>query len=197
MEPLDVARIHERAVATIAARDGSAAADSQTSEKAQPFFSEVLTPIEQSHRAAQEANAQAEGMTQSLREHAREATATTRRLKHGAARRRTAETALGRSEKRRAKLLSEAERLQGDLRKMTHRIMSSQEAERKKMGRLLQDDIAQPLLAIHIRLLALKKAARSNTELLKREIAATQHVVKRSSQAIDRLAHALDGDHET
>ncbi len=197
MEPLDVARIHERAIAAITARDDSAATDSQTRERARRFFAEALTPIEKTHRAAREADAQAEALTQSLRVSAREATETARRLKHGAARRRTAEAALKNSEQRRAERLAEAERLQEDLRKMAHRFLTAQEAERKKTGRLLQDEIAQALLSIHIRLLALKKAARANTGMLKKEIAATQRMVKHSGQTIHRLAHTLDDDHET
>ena len=76
-------------------------------------------------------------------------------------------------------LLEESLALQEHLRHLTHRILSAQEAERKKISRDLQDEIAQTLLGINVRLLTLKKAAKGNTANLKKEIANTQRLVRR------------------
>ena len=45
------------------------------------------------------------------------------------------------------------------LRRLTHQILSAQEAERKKISHELRDEIAQTLLGINVRLLTLKRAA--------------------------------------
>jgi len=195
LEIADVARIHERAVLSLAASGGVKGA--RTREQARRFFLEALAPIERTHRAAHRAVAQTEELTKSLRARTRETTAAMRRLRHGTARRRTAESALQESERRHAELLGEAARLQEGLRKITHRILASQETERRKTGRRLNDDISQILRAIRGRLLALKKAAQSNTEVLRKEIAATQGIVKHSLRMVQRLALAPDGGRET
>lgn len=104
----------------------------------------------------------------------------------------TAEAVLKKSGRDRAKLLRESHRLHSQLRQITHRRLTAQEVERKKLSRELQDEIAQTLLGIRVRLLNLKNAASGSTAHLRKEIARTQRVVKDSVQAINRLAHALN-----
>ena len=55
--------------------------------------------------------------------------------------------------------MKESWRLQKHLRHLTHQILSAQEEKRKKISRELQDEIAQTLLGINVRLLTLKKEA--------------------------------------
>ena len=83
------------------------------------------------------------------------------------------------------------------MRHLTRKILSAQEDERQKTSRQLHDEIAQTLLAINVRLLTLKKAAKANTENLKKEIAETQRLVKQSVKTIQRLAHEFGVHHET
>ena len=62
LETLDVARIHEAALATLKAfgsRDGF-------TERAESFFAEAITPIEQTHRAPLKANIYLSQMNQTL-----------------------------------------------------------------------------------------------------------------------------------
>src|SRR5579859_2048130 len=62
LETLDLARIHERALATLEAsssRDGYI-------KRAEIFFTEAVTPIEETHRAALKANAQLNRVSQTL-----------------------------------------------------------------------------------------------------------------------------------
>ena len=89
-------------------------------------------------------------------------------------------------------LLEESLALQQYLRQLTHQILSAQEAERKKVSRDLRDEIAQTLLGINVRLLALTKATKGNTENLKKEIVITQQLVQKSIQLINQFASELD-----
>ena len=84
--------------------------------------------------------------------------------------------------------MKESRRLQKHLQRLTHQILSAQEDKRKKISRELQDEIAQTLLGINVRLLTLKKAAAANAEGLKKEIASTQRLVDKSVKTIKRFA---------
>jgi hypothetical protein len=53
----------------------------------------------------------------------------------------------------------------------------------------LRNEIAQTLLAIHIRLLALKEAGMSEKRKLSKEIAETQGLVKESGKTLARLTN--------
>jgi signal transduction histidine kinase len=113
-------------------------------------------------------------------------------LKEGIAQRKTVEAALRQSGRHYKMLLDESLALQEHLRHLTHQLLTSQEAERKKLSRELRDEIAQTLLGINVRLLTLKKAAKGDKANLKKEIANTQRLVQESVQSINRFARELD-----
>jgi signal transduction histidine kinase len=94
-------------------------------------------------------------------------------------------------------LLKESRRLQKHLRHLTHRILSAQEQQRTKVSRELHDEIAQTLLGINVRLLALKQEAVINTKGLKKEIANTQRLVEDSVRTMSRFDRDFGIDHET
>jgi len=115
-----------------------------------------------------------------------------RLLRLGIAQRKTAEAALKKSREHYQTLLDESLALEGHFRHLTHQLLLAQEAERTKLSRDLRDEIAQTLLGINVRLLALKKAAKGNRATLKKEIANTQRLVQQSVQSINRFASDLD-----
>lgn len=94
------------------------------------------------------------------------------------------------SRKRQKKYLEESLRLQKRLRRLAHRVLAAQEDERRKISHELQDEIAQTLLGIKVRLLNLKTAARAGGNLAK-EIASTQRLVVDSIQTINRFADVI------
>jgi signal transduction histidine kinase len=118
--------------------------------------------------------------------------ASQRSLKKGIAQRKSVEAAVKASGKHYQALLEESLALQKHLRHLAHRILTAQEAERKQISRDLRDEIAQTLLGINVRLLALKKAAKGNRATLKKEIANTQRLVQDSVRSINRFARELD-----
>ena len=123
--------------------------------------------------------------------------ASKRSLKQGIAQRKSMEAALKESGEHYESLLEESLALQAHLRHLTHRILSAQETERKKLSHDLRDEIAQTLLGINVRLLTLKKAAKGNTANLRIEIANTQRLVRESVQSINQFARELDTHQQT
>jgi len=192
LETLDVARIHEGALATMEAsssRDGII-------ERAEIFFAEAITPIEKTHRAALQANARLRQANKALDRRTVDLTASNRSLKQSIARRTTVEGNLKKSQGHSKRLLKESHRLQKHLRDLTQQILMAQEDKRKKLSHDLQDEIAQTLLGINVRLLTLKKEAAVNAEGFKKEIASTQRLADKAKQSIKRFAREISIHHE-
>jgi len=193
LETLDLAKIHEGALARLEAsssRDGII-------RKAEIFFAEALTPIEMTHRSALKANVHLSRLNKTLGQRTADLAASHRCLKNGIVQRKSVERALKKSGEHSRKLLKESNRLQRHLQRLTHQILSAQEDKRKDISRNLHDEIAQTLLGINVRLLALKKEAAVNAQGVKKEIASTQRLVDKSVKSIKRFAREFGIHHNT
>ena len=192
LETLDVARIHQGALATMEAsssRDGII-------KQAEIFFTEAVTPIEKTHKAALEANARLNRVNKTLDRRTVDLAASNRSLKQSVARRKTVEGDLKESKAHSKRLLEESHRLQRHLRDLTQQILTAQEDKRKKLSHDLQDEIAQTLLGINVRLLSLKKEASTNAKGFKKEIASTQRLADKARKSIKRFAREIAKHHE-
>jgi len=184
LETLDLARIHEQAVTALelaSKKDGYI-------KRARIFFTEVITPIEETHLAARKARTHLDQLTEMLGRRTVELAATNRQLQRDVVRRKSVEAALTKSGKHYAKLLKDSLQLQEGLRQLTHQVLAARENERRNISHELQDEIAQTLLGINVQLLSLKREARSNTRGLKNEIASTQRLVAKSAQSVRQAA---------
>ena len=197
LETLDLARFHTQALMVLAPPGASYKIKHRWIDRATAFFSETVVPIERTHRAALDDDIRADRLNLILHQRTAESSDSARRLKRSISERRGAEQALKKSGRQHIKLLAEANRLQKQLRRMTQARLSSQEHERQKMSHRLRNDIAQTLLGIHVRLLALKRAAEIDTENLKKEIANTQQLVETFGKRIKRFAHEKVFQYET
>jgi len=184
LETLELARMHEQALVTL----GPAGADDRTAKRAEIFFIEVISPVVETHRAARECKTQLSRLNETLDRRTVELADTNRQLQRGISRRKSVETALQKSGEHYTKLLKDSLQLQEGLRQLTHEVLTAQEEERKKTSRELQDEIAQTLLGINVRLLSLKQESRTNTKGLKNEIASTQKLVLESARSVRRVA---------
>ena len=193
LETLDIAKIHEEALAALEASSSS----NGIIKRAEIFFAETITPIEKTHRAELKANAHLSQVNKTLGRRTVRLAATNRSLKRGIIRRKAGEQALKNSVGHSARLVKESRRLQEHLRHLTHQILSAQEEEHKQISRELHDEVAQTLLGIHVRLLTLKKEATVNTEDLKKEIASTQRLVRKSVKIMNRFARGFSQQHDT
>jgi signal transduction histidine kinase len=188
-----VARIHDVALAALEAsrsRDGLI-------KRAEIFFTEAITPIEEKHQAALKANVRLRQLSQALGRRTVDLAASRRSLKQRIVQRKAVEQALRKSGAHSRKLLQESRDLQQYLQRLTHQILSAQEDKRKKISRELHDEIAQTLLGIHVRLLTLKTEAAVNVHGLKKEIVSTQRLVDKSVKSIKRFAREFGIHHRT
>jgi signal transduction histidine kinase len=184
---LDLARIHEKALASLGAsitRDGAI-------KRAEAFFVEAISPIEQNHRAMRDANVHLMQVNKALRRRTGELVVANRQLQREIVRRRTAEVALRKSEQHYSRLLEQSRQLQEQLRHLSRQLLLAQEEERKRISRELHDEIAQTLTGINVRLAALKTEATLNTKGLQRKIASTQRLVEKSVDIVHRFAREL------
>ena len=184
LETLELARMHEQAFATL----GPSRTKHQSLRKAEVFFTEALTPIVATHRAARQSKIDLGRLGEKLGARTAELASSNRQLQRGIARRKSVEAALKKSGIHYSKLLKDSLHLQAGLRELAHQLLAAQEDERRKMSVELQNEIAQTLLGINARLLSLKQDARVNTQGLKNQIAATQQLVLNSAKSVRRVA---------
>ncbi|MDZ4401749.1 histidine kinase [Prosthecobacter sp.] len=197
LETLDLAKIHELALAALLLPDSSAAVRKAMTARAVLFFTEAIVPIEETHRIALEASVDLKQLNVTLSERTQELTDTNRELQRGITARKTAEAALETSERAFDLLLKESLLLEKNLLDMTRKILAANEEERKKMSLQLHDEIGQTLLGIHVKLLSLKKEAAAQHLGLAKEIATTQRLVEASVETINRFAHEFGTPHKT
>jgi signal transduction histidine kinase len=184
LETLELARIHERALVTL---DLSKSKNGLW-KRAEIFFTEAITPIVETHRAARQTKVHLSRLNKTLGQRTEELAATDRQLQRGVARQMAMKDAAGKSRVHHKKCLEESLALQKRLRQLTHQVLAAREDERKKISHELQDEIGQTLLGINVRLLSLKQEARNNTKGLKNEIASTQRLVLKSAKSVRRVA---------
>lgn len=164
LDPLDVARMHARTLQALPQSPVPLTGRNGRDRFAASFLVEAIAPIAKAHHAAMR-----------------------RELGRGIASR----VALRKGEQHYATLLKASDRMQQQLRRLSHEILFAQEEERKKISRELHDEIGQALSAINVRLATLKLEAAANTQGLKRKITSTQRLVERSMQTVHRFALEL------
>lgn len=184
LETLELARIHERALATLKL-------SAQAGLRAETFFNEAVAAIVGTQRAARQSRSDLKRVNGALGRRTAELAASNRQVRRGAARHRSMEASLRKSGQLYTGLLKESLHLPEGLRQLTHKILLAQEEERQTMSHQLQDEIAQTLVGIQVRLLTLKAAAASNPASLAAEITSAQKLVADSIRAINRVAREL------
>jgi signal transduction histidine kinase len=184
LETLGLARIHERALATLELSN----AKNGLAKRAENFFAQAITPIVETHRAAQQSKIQLNRLNATLSRRTIELADANRQVQRAIIRRKSVEAALKKSGEHYTRLLKDSLQLQEGLRQLAHRVLAAQEDERRKISHALRDETAQTLLGVNVRLLSLKQEVRSNTKGLKNEIASTQRLVAKSARSVRRAA---------
>ncbi len=191
LDTLDVARMHEEALIALVPPKNSARASDAMIRRAGAFFAEAITPLEETHRGAREANVQLRGMIETLKQRTAQLAAANKELKQEIVQRRAMENSLRTSETTSSQLLEKSRYMQEELRHLSRRLLSAQEDERKRISRELHDVIAQTLTAINLRLATLKSQSTANTKDLHEKIAIAQRLVEESVDIVHRFARDL------
>jgi signal transduction histidine kinase len=187
LETLELARIHEQALATLKPLQNKNVA----TQRAEDFFNKANTPIVEMHAVMQQSKVKVNRLEETLDQRTEELAATNRQLQRGVVRRKVMENAAQKNGEYYKKCLEESLELQKRLRQLTHRVLAAQEDERKSISLKLHDEIAQTLLGINVRLLSLKQEAQVNHRGLKSEIASTQRLMVKSVKSVRRVAREL------
>jgi signal transduction histidine kinase len=191
LETLDLARFHEQALITMVLPGYSPSTRDAMVRRAGKFFAEAITPIEKTHRAAQDDNDQLVQLNQSLHQRSADLIASNRLLRQEILQRKSVEESLRKSERHYSQLLEQSRHMQEQLRLLSRQLLSAQEEERKMISRELHDQIAQTLTGINIRLASLKTEATLNNKGLEKKISSTQRLVEKSVDIVHRFAREL------
>ena len=191
LAPLDLAVMHEKAVATLASSHDFANGRNGFFKRKGNFFTQALIPLEAAHRATRETNRELQQRNQTLRRLTLALSRGNRRLQREIVRRQAGEVALKKGHKQYRALFLESQVMQKKLRQLTRQIITAQEEERKMISRELHDDVVQTLVGINVELSALSKGASVGLSAMKAKIARTQRLVENSVNEVHRFAREL------
>lgn len=181
---LDLALMHESAVATLASSHDFAKTSNGALKRAGWFFTQALIPLEIAHRTTRETN-------QHLQRHAAALAKGNRQLQREVKRRQKGEIVIRKGKDQYRKLFLQSQIMQKKLRQLTRQIIMAQEEERKEISRELHDEVVQTLVGINVALTGLGKGADVDAQTLKSKIARTQRLVENSVNAVHRFAREL------
>lgn len=188
---LDMALMHEKAMATLASSFDFATTLGDSLARAGFFFTQALIPHEAAQRATRETNRLLTQRNETLRVHTAALAKANRKIASEVARRETAEAASRDARAQHKAHVIESRAMQGKLRQLTREIISAQEEERKQISRELHDEVVQTLVGINVQLAALSRDASGGVRSLKAKIAHTQRLVEHSVDAVHRFAREL------
>ena len=191
LKTLDLAEIHGEAMAKLVLSGKLTGPKAGNARRAGIFFAKANLPIEEHRRAPGRSEADFVQLEATLGTRTRELTAADRQRKQADTRCKTMEEATEKSRVLHKKCLDESLELQKRLRLLTHRILAAQEDDRKAISHQLQNEIAQTLLGINVRLVALQKEARGRTKRFKKDIASTRQAVIASTAIVRRAAQKI------
>ncbi len=166
LETLELAQVHENALIVLGIGEG----DHSTLKKAERFFSSVIIPIVEAHRVSRENRVALRRVDARLKDRTKALAKANLKVRQGAIRRRRLDKALKASGKRYSDLLRNSLHLQDRLRDMLRNLIAKQEIERTEISQKLQNDIAQALLGINVRLLLLKESTQVSTRTFSLEV---------------------------
>jgi signal transduction histidine kinase len=194
---LRVAVIHEQALKLLIHPSWKPEKAGVMTSRATFFFNTVIEALEMTHPVSVRSVSGLKKANSSLQQRTRQLVAANSALKDGIADRKTAKRQLKASQQRSDYLIKESAGLESQLHQVAQKIIQSTEAQRKKISLTLHEEIAQTLLGIHVRLLALKKEVRENKTGFSKEITSIQRLVTLSVDTIKRFAVEFGRAHET
>lgn len=191
LEVLDMALMHEHAMAVLATSFDFVGTLSDSIPRAGLFFTQALIPLEAAQRATRETNRLLRQRNETLRLHTAALAKGNRRLEREVARRKAGEDVILKGKAQYQTLFLESQVMQRKLRQLTRQIISAQEEERKEISRELHDEVVQTLVGINVQLSALSKGASVGLHALRSKIAHTQKLVEHSVNEVHRFAREL------
>lgn len=188
---LELAGIHESSLVALEKNGIPDREKKDRTRRSTAFFDLVLAPIEESRFIASEANSRFESIIETLTCHTEALDRSNKKLQVEIARRKKVEDSLRTSETTTGILLKQARAMQEQMRSLSHRLITAQEDERRRISRELHDVIAQTLAAINVQLAVLRSLSAANADDLHEKIEATELLVEQSVEIVHRFASEL------
>jgi DNA-binding NarL/FixJ family response regulator len=130
------------------------------------FFAEAITPLEQTHRGAREANTHLNHIVKELSQRTLELAHSVEELKQEVLQRKVVEESLRASELTSSQLLDQSRQMQMELRQLSRQLLSAQEEERRRISRELHDVIGQTLTGINVLAMPLLNGLEATRQIL-------------------------------
>jgi len=188
---LDIARIHQQALALCLSPSQLAQANPEPLKAAETFFMEMLSPFEAAHRGFRQANNELHQLNAALAERNAALAGANCELAREIAGRKRTEKALRESQDHYRLLFHEACLMQENLRNLSNQILHVQEAERKRISRELHDEVGQALTALDTNLAMLQRNGAVDRDLLKRKIGDMHTLLGQTMECVHRFAREL------
>jgi signal transduction histidine kinase len=167
---LDMARIHQQALASCVLPALSPGRRTRALKAAETFFMEMLSPFEATHRGFHQANQRLHQLNSALEA-------------------RNAELRQSREHYR--VLFNQASVMQENLRNLSNQILHVQEEERKRISRELHDEVGQALTAINTHLTMVQRNGATEAASLKKRLGDIQGLLAQTMETVHRFAREL------
>jgi signal transduction histidine kinase len=186
---LDMARVHQQAVATLLPLLPQAK-QKDTLEAAEEFFLESLSSFEATHRGFGDTNNRLQRLIVEQAERNDDLARINYKRTEEIRRRKLTEKALRQSEKHYRKLFDEARAMEDALRDLSNKVLDVQEDERKRISRELHDETGQALTAISVTLASLRRNE-AFSETGQRRLGEAQRLLETTMETIHNFAREL------
>jgi signal transduction histidine kinase len=188
---LDMARIHQEALAACMPPELLADDARKTLKRAETFLLETLSPFEVTHRGFREANLRLRELIETLEQRNSQLADTNRELQSEIAEHQRTEQALRESKEHYRDLFGQARVMEENMRQLSSRILHVQEEERKRISRELHDDVGQVLTAISFNLAMLETDALPGRNGLTKRLKDTQSLLEQMIETVHHFAREL------
>jgi signal transduction histidine kinase len=187
LEIQEMAQIHQSALDTLKISKGKR----ELIALAEQFFAAATTPIVELNREAVRRTEDLHCLKMTLRERTSELNQAQRSLQHHVDKRQITEAAIKANGKHSSDLLKESQLVQDRLRLLTRQVLKDQERQRSKISHELQDDIAQNLLGINVRLLLLRTKAGKDSKGIANDLTKTQRLIAESRRSMRKATRRI------
>lgn len=195
MEILGLARIHDAAFEALPPPVACLPERELLAIHASNFFTEAILPIENTHPSALDAKVELDQATDRLEQHTLALEDSNREIQQQITTRQHAEAALKTFEESAGEEQAESLLLEKHLQEIVRKILCANEEQRATMSQILQHEIAQALLAIKIKLLALESEVSAKQLSLSQEINTTRWLMETSAKTLSQLIREFSSQH--
>jgi hypothetical protein len=189
LEALELARVHNQALDTLLKLCSDSTSQRDLIDRAADFFIEAILPIEGTHSAALETATKMKQLSAVLDQKTSDLADSKLKLQQVISERQTAQESFANYEQSTDRLLRDSRSIEAGLQKIVHNNLHTAEQDRKKMSLHINNEIAQHLLGIKIRMLALNQKVASDHVDFNNEITLLQQLIEDSMIMFKQLAH--------